>query len=207
MGSFLRLFIAAPLAFIVTALIFLGLYNQLSPKPILYATTDEPGRIYLGDTVICDCGPFWTERFPDYIIPVQPPDTSNTWTESEKVAAEPPKQTPTTPSVKIYVRSVFDEDIQPCSRHDTVPLLRIAPNYPKACLDKGAQGKVTLQFDITPEGNVTNVVILESPDDCFNEEAISSVLKWMYPPLCRSDGAPSGKRGVIETISFQLADD
>lgn len=53
--------------------------------------------------------------------------------------------------------------------------------YPKECKDKGIQGRVTLQFTVTKEGDVTNVKVLRGVDPLLDAEAVrvvSSSPKW-----------------------------
>lgn len=82
------------------------------------------------------------------------------------------------------------------------PVIRIPPAYPERCRTRGAAGSVIVEFDVTPEGNVTNARIIESPDRCFERPVLKAVSGWKYPP------APSGgmRYGVIEGFSFQLTE-
>ncbi len=85
----------------------------------------------------------------------------------------------------------------------TAPAVRITPAYPERCRSKGAHGVVTVQFDVTPEGNVTNPRIIESPDRCFDRPIRNAVSKWKYPPASSRLGM---RYGMVETFSFQLVD-
>lgn len=82
------------------------------------------------------------------------------------------------------------------------PLIKHPPQYPQSCATKGAEGVVIVQFDVTPEGDVINPLILETADRCFNRTVISTISKWKYPP------ARSGamRRSMVETFNFQLVD-
>lgn len=53
--------------------------------------------------------------------------------------------------------------------------------YPLICQDTRVQGLVIVGFDINRKGNVTNVKILNSPDDNLSKEAkrlVTSMPKW-----------------------------
>ncbi|NJO35239.1 MAG: energy transducer TonB [Rhodospirillales bacterium] len=85
------------------------------------------------------------------------------------------------------------------------PTIRIAPPYPEACASKGIEGVVQVQFDVTAEGEVTNVVILSAPDRCFHRAVLKAVSGWKYSPDMR-DGRAAMRRGVRETFVFELTE-
>ncbi len=89
-------------------------------------------------------------------------------------------------------------------RIDT-PVIKHAPPYPEACRGRAAEGGVLVQFDVTPEGSVVNIKILETADSCFNRTVRKTVSKWKYPPAYRN-GRPITRYGVIERFTFQLTD-
>ncbi len=83
------------------------------------------------------------------------------------------------------------------------PVIKHAPLYPENCRSYNAEGYVTVQFDVTPEGNVVNARIVESADRCFNRTVIATVSKWKYPPAYQGD-RPVMRYGVVEVFNFQL---
>ncbi len=87
----------------------------------------------------------------------------------------------------------------------TTPVIKHAPPYPEACRSRAAEGGVLVQFDVTPEGSVVNIKILQSANSCFNRTVRKTVAKWKYPPAYRN-GRPITRYGVIERFSFQLTD-
>ncbi|MEL6365706.1 MAG: hypothetical protein AAFR11_12790, partial [Pseudomonadota bacterium] len=56
---------------------------------------------------------------------------------------------------------------------DAQPLVRIDPQYPDRCQSR-AEGEevVVVQFDVTPDGSVVNVEVIETTNSCFNRAAI-----------------------------------
>jgi len=84
------------------------------------------------------------------------------------------------------------------------PVIRYAPPYPENCRSKGVEGQVLVQFDVTPEGNVINVIVIESPDRCFNRTVIRAVSRWKYPPAYQGE-RPVTRYGVVEAFSFRLS--
>jgi TonB family protein len=205
MGSFLRLFIAVPIAFTVTTIIFLGLYNQLSPKPFLYTTPEEPQAIYLGNEILCMCRPPDTYGF----LPSMPqPDTSNSWTESEKAV----KETPSIDQEDSPPFEICPGEGVPCTGGQNTSKPRpsgykLAPDYPEKCKQLSAAGAVVFQYDITPEGRTTNIKIINSAHDCFNETVIRYVRQWRFRPIVGMSGKPVWRRGEIGRISFALDED
>lgn len=85
------------------------------------------------------------------------------------------------------------------------PAITFPPQYPEACRSRSAEGDVAVQFDVTPEGNVVNIRIIESADPCFNRTVRNTVAKWKYPPAVQNDRAVM-RYGVIERFSFKLVE-
>jgi len=80
------------------------------------------------------------------------------------------------------------------------PVITIAPPYPEGCRTKGAEGIVIVEFDISPEGNVMNPRVIESPDRCFDRPIIRAVSGWKYPPS--RDGRM--RYGAVQQFKFEL---
>jgi len=85
----------------------------------------------------------------------------------------------------------------------SAPVIKSAPPYPENCRSKNAEGRVVVQFDVTPEGNVVNPAVIETPNSCFNRTVISAVSRWKYPPA-NQNGHPVMRYGVVEVFDFQL---
>lgn len=85
------------------------------------------------------------------------------------------------------------------------PLIKYPPQYPENCRSRAAEGTVTVQFDVTPEGKPVNIRIIESANSCFNRTVRATVAKWKYPPATRGDRAVT-RYGVVEVIRFELKD-
>lgn len=82
-------------------------------------------------------------------------------------------------------------------------VIKVTPPYPEGCRSKGAEGVVVVQFDVTPEGNVTNARVIESPNACFVRPILKAVSGWKYPP---SASGSQMRYGLVETFNFQLVD-
>ncbi|MFQ5562989.1 MAG: energy transducer TonB [Parvularculaceae bacterium] len=84
------------------------------------------------------------------------------------------------------------------------PIIRTRPVYPQRCLARGVEGSVLVQFDVTPEGDVVNVRIIDSPDSCFNRAVLRSVTQWKYSPATDANGKPVMRYNVVSAVSFRL---
>ncbi|HHC71484.1 MAG TPA: energy transducer TonB [Thiotrichales bacterium] len=89
---------------------------------------------------------------------------------------------------------------------DIIPLVRIAPQYPRKAAMQGKEGWVKLEFTITESGTVTDVRVLESnPRRIFDRAAVRAILKWKFKPKL-VDGKPVTRRAV-QVIEFKLNKD
>lgn len=78
-----------------------------------------------------------------------------------------------------------------------------APSYPANALSSGREGWVTLSYVISPTGEVTEAMIVESSHQAFEDPARRAVLGWRYEPA-RRDGEPVEEAMVETTIRFDL---
>ena len=69
------------------------------------------------------------------------------------------------------------------SDSDSVPLVRVPPQYPIRASERGIEGWVVLQFTITETGTVRNPSVVDSkPKRIFDRSAIQAIRKWKYRP-------------------------
>lgn len=68
-----------------------------------------------------------------------------------------------------------------------IPIVRVAPYYPRqAAIDK-ITGYVTVDLDILPNGHVGDVRVVESqPVGTFEKQAINSVKKYKFAPIAQT---------------------
>lgn len=85
-----------------------------------------------------------------------------------------------------------------------LPIVKVAPQYPRSALRKGIEGYVVLEYLVTKAGTVKAPVIIESvPEGIFDKAAIKSALRYKYKPRV-VDGQPIEVSGVRTRITFQL---
>ena len=80
------------------------------------------------------------------------------------------------------------------------------PVYPPAAKQAGMEGYVTLRYDVTAEGTVVNLRVVEAvPAGIFDEAARAAVGQWRFrPPVI--DGRSATLRDCVSTLRFELGD-
>ncbi|WP_456406129.1 energy transducer TonB [Thiolapillus sp.] len=87
---------------------------------------------------------------------------------------------------------------------DLIPLVKIAPRYPRKAALAGKEGWVKVQFTVTELGTVKDVRVLDSkPKRLFDRAAKKAILKWKFKPRV-VDGKPV-PRQAVQVIEFKLA--
>ncbi len=89
---------------------------------------------------------------------------------------------------------------------DYLPIVKVAPVYPRRAQTRGIEGHVLLEFTVTKTGSVKDPVVIESePPGIFDRAAIQAALKFKYKPKV-VNGEPIDVKGVRNLITFELAD-
>ena len=86
---------------------------------------------------------------------------------------------------------------------DYLPIVKVAPIYPRRALSRGLEGYVIVEFTVTKLGTVRDVVVVESTSSVFERAAIDAALKFKYKPRV-VDGEPIEVAGVRNKITFEL---
>ncbi|AOS95937.1 transport protein TonB [Microbulbifer aggregans] len=96
------------------------------------------------------------------------------------------------------------------SEGDYLPIVKVAPQYPRRALQRGIEGYAIVEYTVTKNGSVRDARVVEAftsdgrPTTIFNSAAIKSALKYKYKPRV-VDGEPIEVPGVKTKISFNLA--
>ena len=87
-----------------------------------------------------------------------------------------------------------------------IPIVRIAPQYPRKALMAKIEGWVKVKFTITPSGTVSNPEVVDAkPKRIFDREAIRAILKFKFKPKV-VDGV-GVEQVATQTIEFELPEE
>ena len=86
-----------------------------------------------------------------------------------------------------------------------LPIVKVAPVYPRRAQERGIEGYVILEFTVSKLGTVVNPVVIETTSSLFNKAAMNAALKFKYKPRV-VNGEPVDVAGVLHKITFQLED-
>jgi periplasmic protein TonB len=87
---------------------------------------------------------------------------------------------------------------------DTVPLVRIEPDYPMKARQRGIEGWAVVQFTITPAGTIKDAKVVQAqPPGFFEEAAINAVNRWKYNPKIEN-GVAVERPGIMIRLDFKL---
>ena len=92
---------------------------------------------------------------------------------------------------------------------DYLPLVAIAPMYPRVAADEGTEGWVLLEFTVTPQGDVDEesiAVVDAEPADVFNRTSIRALSDFVFAPRMQ-DGEAVAVPGVQYLFRFRLEDE
>ena len=90
------------------------------------------------------------------------------------------------------------------SDRDTMPLVRINPDYPPRAQSRGIEGWVLIEFTITAAGTVRDArVIQASPKGYFEDAALKAISRWRYNPKVQ-EGVAVERVGVRVRLSFNM---
>lgn len=85
-----------------------------------------------------------------------------------------------------------------------LPIVKVAPNYPRRAAQKGIEGYVVVEFSVSTLGTVKNPKVIEAdPPNIFNKEAIKAAKKFKYKPKIEN-GKAVEVTGVRNIIRFEL---
>ncbi|NOX82844.1 MAG: energy transducer TonB [Alphaproteobacteria bacterium] len=199
MGSFIRLIMGVPVAFVVTGLLFLFMAAMIKGPTRLNEEKDSVNisiTAKIDDTDLNSANKDF--KRPTLDAPPPPPPAVND--PSNRPALDGVRAAIPTIDANLSIGSGFNPD------RDAQPLVRIPPQFPDRCQGRaGAEETVLLQFDVTPEGQTTNIKVIDSSNTCFNRSASRSVERWKYQPKIVDNNA-EWRRGVVTQITFRLED-
>lgn len=85
-----------------------------------------------------------------------------------------------------------------------LPIVKVAPVYPRRALSRGIEGYVIVEFTVTKQGTVRDPVVVKAePESLFDRAAMDAALKFKYKPRV-VNGEAVEVAGVQNKISFQI---
>ncbi len=85
-----------------------------------------------------------------------------------------------------------------------LPIVKVAPVYPRRALQRGIEGFVIVQFTVTKTGTVRDPVVVDAnPAGIFEQAAMDAALKFKYKPRV-VNGEATEVAGVQNRITFQM---
>lgn len=85
-----------------------------------------------------------------------------------------------------------------------LPIVKVAPVYPRRALQRGIEGYVIVEFTVTKQGSVRDPIVVEAnPEGIFEQAAIDAALKFKYKARV-VNGEPTEVAGVQNRISFEI---
>ncbi len=191
-----RLALGLPLAAVVTAGLFIGMNSLVQTDDVLLQDPPPPiGPItpQTQETVLKE--PVNTAPDPSKIVAPQPPTTEREGPQDGPVIPNPAPKPPISGGVTDGFRLPFDPGLA---------IVQVPPEYPNSCLSKGIEGTATVIFDITKNGNVINVRILDASNKCFERVSVRAIQKWRFNPT-DTGGNDIAQRDVRKTFRFAIS--
>lgn len=85
-----------------------------------------------------------------------------------------------------------------------LPIVKVAPVYPRRALQRGIEGYVILEFTVTKQGSVRDPVVVEAnPEGIFEQAAKDAAMKFKYKPRV-VNGEAMEVSGVQNRLTFQI---
>ena len=198
MGSLARLIFGLPGAAVVTVGLFLLMSVLIKGNLRLDEERDSVKIDITAQIEDSDVSAAKEFKRPTLDTPPPPPPATND--PSNRPALDGVRAEIPTLEVDMNIGTGFNPD------RDAQPLVRIPPQYPERCMTRAdARETVFLQFDVTPDGQTTNIQVVDSTNSCLNSAAVRSVERWKYQPKI-VDNQAEWRRGVQTQITFELAE-
>ncbi|WDE00192.1 energy transducer TonB [Thalassomonas actiniarum] len=87
---------------------------------------------------------------------------------------------------------------------DYLPIVKVAPVYPRRAQARGIEGFVIVEFTVSKNGSVINPVVVQAqPEHIFDRAALDAAAKFKYKPRV-VDGVAMEVAGVQNKITFQI---
>lgn len=198
----MRYLIALISAVVITALLFFGMQAMINSgdgqasEPVKGNVLDFV-RLKQDETV--QKKERKPEKPPAPKAPPPPMQSQATSTDSDSLGANLDFSADIDSNVELQTGLGLDQ-----SDGEYLPIVKVAPVYPRRALSRGLEGYVIVEFTVTKQGTVTTPKVIKAePADIFNQAAIDAALKFKYKPRV-VDGEAVEVAGVQNKITFQI---
>lgn len=191
-----RYFSSAPLGLLATGSLLWLMQTLIAAGPEVY--TKAPPRIQ-PDWILVPPPEIIVDDPPIQRIPPPPvtPRADRARSESDSGIAIP------VPTAHVPAPPEFSPNDFGQSNSPLVDVMYVKPIYPADAAARGLEGFVTLRFDVTELGTVTNVQILEASHRVFEKSARDAALRSKFRPRV-VDGAAMTTTDVVRRYRFEL---
>lgn len=187
---------SAPMGLLITAGLLLLMQTLIATGPEAYTKPRqriELGWLYVGPPEFINDE---QQSFDKPEPPKQAPRPDNRWESEESITV--PVQTTQLPREPVFEAADFGQNNGPL-----VDVMDVRPVYPAEAAARGLEGFVTVKFDVTEMGTVTNVTILESSHRVFEKPAREAALRSRFRPQV-VDGVATATKGLVRRYRFEL---
>lgn len=88
-----------------------------------------------------------------------------------------------------------------------LPIVKVAPQYPRRALTRGIEGYVIIQYTVTKQGTTRDGIVVEAqPEKIFDKAALKSASRYKYKPRV-INGRAVEVPGVRTRITFEIDND
>lgn len=203
MGSFIRLIVGVPIAAVITFLLFTLMQILIFEDGVELEDEKEELRITISD-VAEDIQVRARDLTLDDVQQAEPPPPPP---QIPRQAADAPSE-----DMRTTMGALPDFDAPnltgdqisfDVSDRDAQPLVRIEPQYPPRAAERGLAGNCLMQFDVTPDGQPTNITVVSCSSTLFQQTSIRAVERWRYEPRIEGGNAV-WRRGVRTTLDYRM---
>ncbi|MCP8900857.1 energy transducer TonB [Gilvimarinus xylanilyticus] len=195
---------AIPLGFFSTAglLLLMATLIQTDYHYIEPAAPTTIAKIVMPELVIADPVPKAIDRPEDPPVPPPVPQVD------DKVKIE--TEGPNTKVFATPTAAADDFTINLAQPGDYLPLVKVAPHYPRRALTRGMEGEVVVSFTVTRTGATRDVIVISAETlegeatRVFNSAAIRAAEGFKYKPKVEN-GVPVEVHGVQNRFIFELS--
>ncbi|MEM6532005.1 MAG: energy transducer TonB [Myxococcota bacterium] len=204
-----RVAMTAPIAFVITFLMFLGMRALIEGAR---READGTKRASLGDFIRLPTESVVNQKTREIPKREPPPKTPPPPQLSSVTDSKPTtiKNTPNNFSSNSFAGSSNFKPIGGLNAgsapadSEATPVVRVQPVYPQRAAERGVEGFVTVKFRVGTAGQVVSPKIIASePPGMFDRAALKAVRKWKYKPKI-VDGKPIEYGVTPVKLDFKL---